>query len=169
MAYDLYRKTYGRRQGMEQKHAEPGKRVIVVEDDSTMLLFWGRILKDLGITNFELFSNPLEAKLILEKVPYNLLISGIVMPHALGYDLAKIARRQNPACAIVLTTGFRTDLSRFNLANCRFHLLHKPYSDLAAVKNLITHLYNGEDSFDDLSEESSSENEDYPEVIEWKL
>lgn len=144
-------------------------KIVVVEDDPTMLHFWGRLLQELGVERFELISHPLEARLLLEEVPCRFLISDIVMPDTYGYELARIARRRNPACTVVLTTGYGTDLSRFELSGCRFHLLHKPYDDIAALKSFIRHLLDGDASFDDLPEDSCSENEDYPQVTEWKL
>ncbi|HPM41481.1 MAG TPA: response regulator [bacterium] len=145
------------------------RKIVVVEDDPTMLFFWGRILKDLGVEDYELFSDAVEAKMLLQEIPCTLLISDIVMPGAYGYELARIARRRNPACTIVLTTGYGTDLSRFDLSDCRFHLLHKPYGDISALKVFLRHIIDGDNSFDDLSEDSFSENEDYPQVTEWKL
>jgi len=145
------------------------RKVVVVEDDPTLLFFWGRLLKELGIEDYELFSDAVEAKMLLQEIPCQLLISDIVMPGAYGYELARIARRRSPNCTIVLTTGYGTDLSRFELSDCRFHLLHKPYTDIAALKVFIGHLVENDESFDDLSEDSFSENEDYPQVTEWKL
>ena len=108
--------------------------------------------------------------MLLEEVPCQVLNSDIVMPGAYGYELARIACRRNPACRMVLTTGYGTDLSRFDLSDCRFHLLHKPYTDLGALKVFLRHLLGDEEpSFDDISEDSFSENEDYPQVTEWKL
>lgn len=144
-------------------------KVVVVEDDSTMLCLWNRILKDVGVTDCEYFSNPLEALSLLEKIPCQLLISDIVMPDAYGYELAKIASHRNPACQVILTTAYGTELSRFDLSDCRFHLLHKPYTDVTALKRFLVHLLNGDATCDDLASESSSENEDYPQITEWKL
>ncbi|MFH0799887.1 MAG: response regulator [Pseudomonadota bacterium] len=150
------------------KHRLEGK-IVVVEDDPTFLSFWGRMLQDLGLKDFELFSDAAEAGLLLEEVPVGLLISDVVMPSRNGYELARIASRRNPGCNIILTTAYATDLSRFELAGCRFQLLHKPYTDLAALRRFIMHIIDGDVEFDDISEDSSSENEDYPGVTEWRL
>lgn len=154
---------------MAQKVSYLGGKIIVVEDDPTLLYFWGRVLRDLGVTDVELFSDPQEARLMLQEMPCRLLISDIVMPGTYGYELARIAGRRNPACTVVLTTGYGTNLSHFDLTDCHFHLLHKPYTDITALKSFIRHLLDGDTSFDDLSEDSYSENEDYPQVVEWKL
>lgn len=148
---------------------KPVVRVVVVEDDPTLLTFWGRILSDLGVKDYELFSDPTEALLMLEETPIDVMISDVIMQGINGYELARIARRRNPHANIVLTTAYGANLSHFDLAGCRFHLLHKPYTDISSLKRFIDHIVQGDTSFDDISEDSSSENEDYPEVTEWKL
>lgn len=154
---------------MSPRRTQEISKIVVVEDDPTMLSLWERLLEELGATDVELFADPLEAKILLEEIPCRLLISDIVMTGMYGYELARIAARCNSACTIVLTTGYGTELSRFDLSGCQFHLLHKPYTDLASLRRFIRHLLDGDERFDDLSEDSSSENDDYPQVLEWKL
>ena len=143
--------------------------VIVVEDDTTFLSFWKRFLEGIGIYDYILVSNPYEAKETLSRVSCKLLISDINMRGINGYELAKLACDFNTECRVILTTAYGANLKRFGLKNCSFHLLYKPYNDIGELTKLIRHLIAGESSFDDLSEDSWSENEDYPEVIEWKL
>lgn len=145
------------------------KRVLVVEDDPTMLAFWDRLLSRLGIEQRVLLTNAVQARNLLEHSNFDLLISDIIMPYISGYELAQYARRQNPRLEILLTTAYSTDLSRFDLAGMHLHLLHKPYLDIDGLKSMIGHLINGEDVFSDADEDSWSENEDFPEVTEWKL
>ncbi len=149
---------------------EEAPEILIVEDDSTFLSFWGRLLKDLGVRGFELVSTPKEAQDAILSHRYRLIVSDINMPGINGYELAKLACNINPDSRIILTTAYSTDLSRFDLENCQFHLLHKPYLNISDLKKFIQHMLDGDDSFDDLSEDSFSEsNEDYPDVMEWKL
>ncbi len=145
------------------------KRVLVVEDDPTMLAFWDRLLGQLGITQRVLITSPLQARNLLQRSQFNMLISDVIMPHLNGYELARYARGIRPELEIVLTTGYSTDLSRFDLNGLRMHLLHKPYLDLDGLSKLIGHILNGEDVFEDADSDSYSDNEDYPDVTEWKL
>ncbi|MFA4974740.1 MAG: response regulator [bacterium] len=143
--------------------------VIVVEDDSTFLSFWKRFLEAMGISDYLLIDNPYEAKEVLARIDCRLLISDINMHGINGYELAKLACDFNPGCSVVLTTAYNANLKHFDLKSYSFHLLFKPYNDIGELNKLIRHLLKGENSFDDLSEDSWSENEDYPQVIEWKL
>lgn len=144
-------------------------QVIVVEDDRTFLSFWGRFLEELGIYDYELVSNPVAAEALLEKSECRLLISDINLPAINGYELAKTARKRSPACSVILTTAYGANLSRFNITDCQFHIVYKPYNDLNELAKIIHHLLAGDVSFDDLSEDSFSENEDFPMITEWKI
>jgi len=145
------------------------KRVLIVEDDPTFRSFWIRIFDEIGVKDYKILSDPLDAIKLIDKERFDLLISDVVMPHITGYELAKYAYKKNPHMDILLTTGYSTDLSRYDLSGCSFHLLYKPYSNIAEIKKLICHLVKGEDVFGDASEDSYSENEDYPCITEWRL
>lgn len=145
------------------------KRVLVVEDDPTMLAFWDRLLMKMGVTQRVLLTSAVQAKNLLDRSDFDLLISDIIMPHINGYELARHAREQKGDIDIVLTTAYNTDLSRFDLKGLRLHLIHKPYIDLGGLSTMLNHLLHGESVFEDADEDSWSDNEDYPEVTEWKL
>jgi CheY-like chemotaxis protein len=144
-------------------------RILVVEDDPTMLALWDRLLMKLGICQRVLITNSLQAKNLLERSRFDLLISDVIMPSMSGYELARFAKAMNPDMEVVLTTAYNTDLSRFDLKGLKLHLLHKPYTDLEGLANMINHLIHDEDVYEDADEDSWSDNEDYPEVTEWKL
>lgn len=148
---------------------EPQKNVLIVEDDPTYRHLWKRIINDLGVQNFWSVQTPDKAKAILEKGKPDLLISDVVLPGISGYDLAKLARKKYPAMEILLTTGYQTDLSRFDLEGLKCHLLHKPYHNLKDVVMLLKHLLNKENAFAGMDEDSFSDNEDFPEITEWTL
>lgn len=143
--------------------------VIVVEDDETYLQFWKRFLEALGVTSFALVKNPYKAKEMLCKGGCRLLISDINLPDINGYDLAKIVTEHRADCSVILTTAYTAHLSRFDLGNCPFHLLYKPFSNLDELAKLVKHLLGWDVSMDDISEDSFSENDEFPMVTEWKL
>lgn len=143
--------------------------VIVVDDDPVYLSFWRRILTDMGIMHFKLIDDPAIAADVIEKFPCALLISDVIMPGISGFDLAGIALSACKQCRIILTTAYRAELSRFHLPHKKFHILYKPYSDLEELKKLLMHLIENDSNYEDMSEDSFSENEDFPEIIEWKF
>lgn len=145
------------------------KNILIVEDDPTYLHLWKRITADLGIEHCVGLARPDQAEKLLSRQPFDLLISDIVLPKMNGYELAKIARKKYPAIEVLLTTGYQTDLSRFDLQGLKCHLLHKPYHDLTHVSLFLHRLINGEDLFAGMEEDSFSENEDCPEITEWTL
>jgi CheY-like chemotaxis protein len=134
-----------------------------------MLALWDRLLMKLGICQRVLITNSLQAKNLLERSRFDLLISDVVMPSMSGYELARFAKTMNPDMEVVLTTAYNTDLSRFDLEGLKLHLVHKPYLDLEGLANMIGHLIDNENVFEDADDDSWSDNEDYPEVTEWKL
>lgn len=143
--------------------------VIVVEDDDTYLQFWKRFLEDLGVTDYALITNPYKAKEMLIRGGCRLLISDVNMPDVNGYDLARIAIENHPSCQVILTTAYSANLSCFDLGSFPFHLLYKPFQNLEDLAKLVKHLLGQESSLDDISEDSFSENEEFPMVTEWKL
>lgn len=145
------------------------KSILVVEDDPTYLKLWEKMLPDLGISRFWPTATSEEALKVLQKNKIDILISDVVMPGLNGYGLAKAAKKKNPKVEILLTTGYQTDLSRFDLKHLRCHLLHKPYHNLNDVCALLIRLIKGENPFSGADEDSFSDNVDYPEVTEWTL
>jgi len=145
------------------------KSILVVEDDPTYLHLWQRLIKDAGVQKAWAVDSPEKAQKILQEKKVDLLMSDVMLPGTNGYELAKFAKKKNPLIQILLTTGYGTDLSRFNLGELKCHLLHKPYHNLNDVCRLLKHLVKGEDVFQDMDEDSFSENEDQPTITEWTL
>ncbi|OGQ16354.1 MAG: hypothetical protein A3F82_00920 [Deltaproteobacteria bacterium RIFCSPLOWO2_12_FULL_44_12] len=151
------------------KNNNPQKTIVVVEDDPTFLHLWDRLIKEMKIKECLTFSNPKKALQAMQAKPADVLISDVVMSEMNGYELAKAAKQNNPNLKILLTTGYGTDLSRFDLAGLQCHLLHKPYHDLSDVCLLLKRLIEGANVFEGMDEDSFSENEDNPSITEWTL
>lgn len=145
------------------------KAILIVEDDPTYRHLWERLIQDLGIKKLWVMEDPTKATKIIQENQIDLMISDVVMPKMSGYELAKTAKNKNPKTEVLLTTGYQTDLSRFDLGTLRCHLLHKPYHNLNDVCTFLTRLLKGEDLFQGMDEQSFSENLDCPEITEWTL
>lgn len=148
--------------------AAPRRRVIIVDDDPIYLQVWEKILRGIEHCTYCL-TNDVESVAALLTRPVDLVISDIVMSETSGYDIAKLVQEKQPQAEIVLTTGYDCNLEKFNLGNPRFHILYKPYHKIADIQRLIGHLINKENPFQEVSEDSFSENEHAPTVTEWRL
>jgi DNA-binding NtrC family response regulator len=146
---------------------EPG--ILIIEDDPTFLRVWERILKSAKIKNYWLTSDPEQAKSILKNTIISLLICDVLIPKISGYEMAKFARQLQPNIGVLLTTAYNCNLSRFQLEESKFHLLHKPFNSISKIQQLVIHLAKGENVFLDADEATFTENEDYPSVTEWTL
>ena len=147
---------------------EDTKRILVVEDEPSVLHFWKRFLDDLEISHHDVIADPKDAKLLLENNVYHLLITDVVMPDVNGYELAKFARECDPEMEIILATAYDMELSRYKeAAKQQLHLLRKPFTNLDELKNLVSCLLCGTDVFSDASEDSWSDDEDFPLVTKW--
>ena len=126
-------------------------------------------MKELGIYFVAVASRSDEALGLLNARPVDLLICDVTITPKNGYELAQQARALNPKMQVLLTTGYQTDLSRFDLKSPSFHLLHKPYHDLELVRKLVEQLLSNQNPQKAFDEDSFSENEDYPDITEWTL
>lgn len=150
-------------------HLKHNYYVVVAEDDPLYRRIWKRILDQLPSCHYVICQNAREAEAALDKDMTTLLVSDVIMPDKTGFDLATESKKKYPWLQVVLTTGYDARLSNFNLSNPQFHLLYKPYKSPEDVLKWLRHLLAQEDPTLDISEDSWSENDDFPAVMEWKL
>ena len=144
-------------------------RVVILDDDPLYLRVWEKIFRGIVDCHYCLTNDPTTAKTILRTEPVDLVISDIVMPVESGYIIAALSAKSQPNAQVVLTTGYDCNLSHFPLKDPRFHILYKPYRNIADIQRFIHHLLNRNDPLADISEDSVSENVDFPKVMEWRL
>ena len=118
------------------------KRILVIEDDSTYARLWGRLLKEMGFPRATIVNSAKKALKIIKKENFDLMISDVTLSTMNGYLLAQKIRELRPYIEVLLTTGYQTDLSRFDLKSPKFHLLHKPYHNLDLIRQLVGKLLN---------------------------
>ncbi len=150
------------------RHKKPV--VVVVDEEPSYLQVWKKVFYSfpceyLFVSNFD------EASILLGLQKVDVLISEVVMSNGTGYELAKKACQENPSVSAVLTTTHDCDLTRFNLNHPHFHILYKPYQSIENVMHFIGDILHRKDPREDttLDEDSWSENDAYPAVMEWKL
>lgn len=143
--------------------------IVVVDDDPLYRRIWEKILGQLPRCAYKICDSAAAAEAVLDKEMATLLVSDLIMPEKTGLELANEAAKKYPWLQIVLTTGYEAKLSHFNLQDPKFHILYKPYRSTEDIVKWLNHLLAQEDPTLDVSEDSFSENDDFPEVMEWKL
>jgi CheY-like chemotaxis protein len=103
--------------------------VLVVDDDPEVRNSTADVLRARGL--FAVTAGDAERALeIMTHVVVDVLFTDIVMPGPMnGLDLARVARRLNPAIRVLCTTGFASmaDLAGGDCGSCE-RLLMKPYT-----------------------------------------
>lgn len=150
-------------------HIAQNYYIVVADDDPLYRRIWEKILGQMSNCQYTICKSVAEAESALDKDMATLLVCDVVMPDKMGFDLATEASKKYPWLQVVLTTGYEAKLSHFNLQQPRFHILYKPYRSAEDITKWLRHLLAQEDPTLDVSEESWSENDDFPAVMEWKL
>ena len=147
------------------------KPIALIVDNQLYLKMWEKILGPLDVCRTYLTQDTESALTIVKTKPVDLLISEVVVENSkiTGYDLANMMQSLHPDGKVVLTTPYDCDLSRFDLSDPHFHILYKPYKDMKDIERFVVRLLCGKDVFAGIDEDSVSENESFPSVLEWKL
>lgn len=80
-------------------------RILLAEDDPSLRLFLTNALKKAGHV-VDSFGDGDEAVEALQRTPYDLVLTDIVMPGTDGIELARRAAELDPAVKIMFITGF---------------------------------------------------------------
>jgi two-component system cell cycle response regulator CpdR len=83
----------------------PARRILLAEDDASMRGFLERALAKAGYEVIG-FANGKDAYECLQREPFALLLTDIVMPQMDGIELARLASDFNPKLKIMFITGF---------------------------------------------------------------
>lgn len=144
--------------------------VLVVDEEATYLRVWEKIFRDYEcdchlVDNFE------DAHELVKENHIDFLISEAIMTRSNGYELVREAQKANPNVQVILTTTHESHLARFNLKDPRFYILHKPFHSIDNLVHFVDDIIHKKDPRSDASfdEDSWSENDTYPDVMEWKL
>ena len=86
--------------------------ILLVDDDRAILDLGVTLLREAGFAPVPAISGDIAMILLAEGLPFELLITDVIMPGALdGYALARHALRLRPRLRIIYTTGFSTAAS----------------------------------------------------------
>ncbi len=103
------------------------RRVLVVDDDPSVLFTFQNALDQLAECEIEIAGNGMQALERLAEKPYDLLITDYRMPDIDGLTLASRLRQAYPATAVLLITAFSTQDLRVQAAQLNVEcVLDKP-------------------------------------------
>ncbi|MEH6663972.1 MAG: ATP-binding protein [Brevundimonas sp.] len=109
-------------------------RLLLVEDDDAVAVGVGHMLRDLGYTYVRACDGSDALRILQGDAAFDLVLSDMVMPGALGgLDLANAIRERSPTQPVLLMTGYSEAASAASGAG--FPVLTKPYGidDLASA------------------------------------
>jgi DNA-binding response OmpR family regulator len=113
-------------------------RVLVADDDTSLLDLMTRRLSKMGITP-DRASDGAIAQELIEKNDYDVIITDIYMPEVTGLELLHIAKERDPNVQVVVATASATiDNAVDALNNGAFGYLTKPFDHLSVFDKIVT-------------------------------
>jgi PAS domain S-box-containing protein len=113
-----------------------GETVLVVEDDPSVRLLIGEVLRELGYACHEAADGQAALPLLASNIRLDLMISDVGLPGLNGRQVAEIAREHRPDLKVLFVTGYAehaTDRGRF--LGPGMQMITKPFTlDALAVK-----------------------------------
>ncbi|WP_309628802.1 PAS domain S-box protein [Brevundimonas sp.] len=105
-----------------------GQTLLLVEDDTGVAAIAVDLLKGMGL-EVETAETGAEALALLEKKPFDVMLTDIVMPGGMtGVELARVCAERWPQMPIMLMSGYAGDDADLALTDAPWPFLRKPYS-----------------------------------------
>jgi PAS domain S-box-containing protein len=125
--------------GPRPHHAMPrgeGETVLLVEDDSSVRLLIGEVLRDLGYACIEAIDGQAAVPILSSNVRLDLMITDVGLPGLDGRQLADFARHHRPDLRILFVTGYAEHVKGGeNFLDANMEMVTKPFTlDALAFK-----------------------------------
>jgi signal transduction histidine kinase/AmiR/NasT family two-component response regulator len=102
-------------------------RVLVVDDEPEILTALGDLLRHDGHVP-TLCGDPEEAVALVERTPFDLVITDLGMPGLSGWDVARLVKLRAPATAVAMITGWSDRIdAEYARTNGVEHVIAKPF------------------------------------------
>jgi CheY-like chemotaxis protein len=88
------------------EHTRGKKRILLVDDDSTVRKVLSQILEISGYTVLVAEDGIKGLKIIIDDAQVDLMLCDVVMPHMQGPELCRLAREKNTGLRTILMSGF---------------------------------------------------------------
>jgi PAS domain S-box-containing protein len=92
--------------GGHQTPAGSGEAVLLVEDDSSVRLLIGEVLRELGYACIEAIDSKAALPILMSNTRLDLMITDVGLPGTSGRELAELARRRRPGLKVLFVTGY---------------------------------------------------------------
>jgi CheY-like chemotaxis protein len=131
-----------REHGAAAQEAEATGTVLVVDDEPTVRMLVGEVLRDYGYTTIEAGDARTGLRVLQSSAPVDLLVTDIGLPGSIdGWQLAERARLARPALKILFITGY-VESTRLGTLDEGMQVLAKPFA-LSALASRIRGMLNG--------------------------
>jgi two-component system cell cycle sensor histidine kinase/response regulator CckA len=90
--------------------AVPYSRVLVVDDEESIRNVVDRVLREAGYETRLVSNGPEALRLLASELPFDLLLTDLVMPEMSGDELARRARLSHPDLKVLYLTGYSDKL-----------------------------------------------------------
>ncbi len=107
-----------------------GEKILLVEDDKTILEFAQSLLKELGYT-VEAVSEPQQALALVQQPgkSFDLLLTDVIMPEMSGKDLADQIKKQLPQIKVLYMSGYTANaIAHHGVLDKGVNYIQKPFS-----------------------------------------
>jgi CheY-like chemotaxis protein len=112
-----------------------GETVLLVEDDPSVRLLIGEVLRDLGYACVEAIDGQAALPMLISNARIDLMISDVGLPGLNGRQLSEIARQHRPGLKILLVTGYAEQAIKGSLLQTGMAMITKPFAlDALALK-----------------------------------
>lgn len=115
-------------------------RVLIVEDDLSVLKITIRIIEDAGMEVLQARDGSEGLRVIESGVDLDLLLTDAVMPNMNGLELIQAARHVRPGLPVIVCSGYAADDLHRDPMGLDVDFLEKPYSAKGLVELLGQHL-----------------------------
>ncbi len=120
----------------EPAEDDAGGRVLVVDDDAPVREMLLRYLGDLGYVAAAA-ADAEEARLLCERLPFDVLLTDVMLPRTFGNELAAELTARDPELTVVFMSAHpRADLERLGRVPHDAFLLEKPFDERALARAL---------------------------------
>jgi DNA-binding response OmpR family regulator len=110
-------------------------RILVIDDDANVRIFISDVLTFLGYET-DAADSGVQGLALVERRPYDLVITDLRMPHMTGWDVVNAVRGRLLTMPMIMISGFATEDDVRHADRAGVPLLQKPFS-VAELRRIV--------------------------------